>query len=328
MRTYKTIIFILLSSILLCTACTKEDLDDCLYSYKLSFQHLSPLEGEDILSDHIGHIHLFFYNKEMELVKKYDALVTDLSQEGDTYSLIVKLPAGDYGVVAWGGKGEDHSHIIEQDKHFSYQYSNTEDAKTARLNLLHNEQYEVEEIPTPFFHSINREITVSNAINQNNSQQLNFHWGTNTVKVDVELINQSTQTRKPNELTTLNTYITAENGEYSFDGKAFGTDTIKYIPKSQIVNTLSQNDFRVMTLYKDDKSMLIIERKTEENNTEVIYKKSLSSIILENPALSFETHNDFDITVQLPLLEDEVIDNEVVIIVNGWEIINSNEGIS
>jgi hypothetical protein len=264
----------------------------------------------------------------MELVQKVDALVSELMKEVDTYSLTVKLPLGEYAVVAWAGKGDDISDIIEQETHFSYQYANTQNAKEASLSLLHNEMMEVVELPTPFFHAMNGKITVSNTVNPKNKQNLNFHWGTNSVKINVELIQIESLKNKTTELTAINAYITAENGNYKFNGKAFGTDQIKYIPKSALVNTYKENRFRVMTLYKNDNSMIVIERKSTKKTTEILYQKSLSKIILENPELSFETHNDFDITVKLPLLENDVIDTDITITINGWEIINSNEGIS
>lgn len=287
------------------SGCMRDDRSDCLYPLRLQFSYTYNTEHTDLFDREIRTLDLFLYDRcTGQLVATASPDPGGLSPE-NIYEWLV--PPGDYEVVAWAGVDRAHGFYAVENIGNHVFYRRREDDRI------------VPQVEEHIFHAAATAVITGDV---SPVHPMELYKNTNNVTVKVRGLSAD----KAAELACT---VASTNGAYRADNSVCAEHPLTYLPAVQRDGTV-EFLFTVHRLWKGDDSHLQVTLAGSSDGPAYaaggsVYDGSLSGLLLENPDTDLDLDDEF--VVEFEVGPDSSGNRIVGIYVNGWKVIDMDEGI-
>ncbi len=303
----------------------------------VDIQFTTNTTGEDIIKEVMGGFELFVFDEVTRLLVAIETVAHDQVRSGD---IVLKLPAGRYTLVAWGGSGNEMEnggyHIAEPINEYTQEYGKVAIGKTTlesfRLRLTTNPSSSDENFVTPansafdeLFYALAERVRIEPDVAPKVS--FDFIRNSNLLRVKMAGINWLATTRSTSS--PVNVYVTGRNGSFTYDNNISPyAEILRY---DALQGTVDGNylvmDIRLlrldMVLHKKDPVWLWVE---DARNDNIIARIDVMNTILKETDSYghplYRTQSDIDreemFEIEIEFREPDPVTGNITIIINDW----------
>ncbi|MEG2317245.1 MAG: FimB/Mfa2 family fimbrial subunit [Rikenellaceae bacterium] len=308
--------FIMAPIMILMLGCIKDDVSCCNPGVEIQYYYTLNRNNTDLFGQKVHNMAIYIFDKDNLFY--YYKLISDDNKLQNDLPIKLKLPAGDYTIVSWGGNPEWYHFGERVDMVGTVQdglrkgITKLSDFRLSIQSYLESDDaiaYEPVDLyyglATPIKTFVDKKTYSSIAL-INNIHKLNISiTGMSHITQDTDV--------------PLDIYCIGSNGRYGHDNTIDeSVGDVKYKPTTiNIKGDVATTSIKVMRLMPSYKMILSV---VNMKNGVVYYNFDLLPYIMKHP--SYRSQQDLDREEEFNI--DLKIDNDlnVVIWINGWEITN------